>query len=317
MIRILLSLHKLFYSANNRHRYKGKNWFMYVVCNVGYRMCEVMLWVLWGIKKMLGIYPQPLSAHNRIVVSFTSFPKRINTVWMVVESMFRQKMRPDKVCLYLTKEEFPEGKSSLPKRLLGYEKLGLEIKFVDTNLMPHNKYFYGLQEFPDSYVITVDDDMYYHDNLISNLWSIHQKHQDCVCSNTIDIITFEDNGSFKPTSQWVRPYSEVKPSLLNLALGYDGVLYPTSLFKDAKDFFNIKLIKTLSPKADDMWLRALELYNGIPVANGNYFCSGVNLPGAQVVSLMSFNCGAAEGSTAQWRAMDQHFNLRALCDDLH
>lgn len=312
----LKKIHRHLYGANNIHQYKRKNFILFAICNVGYRLAEMLFVFILILRNRLGIYPKPLSAHNKIIVSLTSFPKRIGTVWLVVDSMFHQKMRPDKICLYLSKEEFPMGKETLPKRLLRYEKLGLEIKFIDQNLKPHNKYFYALQEFKNSYVITIDDDMYYHDNLISNLWEIHINHPNCICSNTIDVITFDDQYNFKPYKQWIRPYGEITPSLLNLALGYDGVLYPTSLFEGRTEMFDINTINKLSPKADDLWLKALQLYYGISVANGKYFCSGLNLPGAQSVSLMSSNCGVSNQNDVQWMALVKYFDLKTLCFNL-
>lgn len=310
---VLKNIYRHLYGANNIHQYKHNNFILFVMCNVGYRLAEVLFVFILIFRNRLGIYPKPLSDHNKIIVSLTSFPKRIGTVWMVIDSMFHQKMRPDKICLYLSKEEFPMGKATLPKRLLRYEKLGLEIKFIEQNLKPHNKYFFAIQEFKDSYVITVDDDMYYHDNLISNLWEIHLKHPNSICSNTINVITFDDNYNFKPYEQWFRPHNEITPSLFNLALGYDGVLYPTILFEGRKEMFDVKLINKLSPKADDLWLKALQLYYGVSVANGKYFCSGLNLPGAQIVSLMSSNCGVSNQNDVQWKALVEYFNLKTLC----
>lgn len=316
MYNLVLKFHQVLYLANRKHCYRKSNFLLYVLCNVGYRVCAMVLFLIKYLQQLLGFYPQPLSGDNHIIVSLTTFPLRIGKVWMVVDSMFHQQMPPDKVCLYLAKEEFPEGKTSLPKRLLGYEKLGLEIIFVDDNLKPHNKYFYALQEFKDSYVITIDDDMYYHNNLIINLWETHLKNPDCVCANKSDVITFDEKGNFMPYEKWETPLYEIKPSLLNIAMGYEGVLYPTKLFEHADVMFNTDLIKRLSPKADDLWLKALQLYYGISVANGKYFCFTINLPGTQGVSLMTSNCGTQNLNDQQWKALSEHFNLKSLCSKL-
>lgn len=313
MYNLVLKFHQVLYLANRKHCYRKSNFLLYVLCNVGYRVCAMVLFLIKYLQQLLGFYPQPLSGDNHIIVSLTSFPLRIGKVWMVVDSMFYQQMPPDKVCLYLAKEEFPGGKASLPKRLLNYEKLGLEIKFVDVNLKPHNKYYFALQEFKDSYVITIDDDMYYHNNLIINLWETHLKNPDCVCANRMDVITFDENVNFMPYEKWKTTYHETKPSLLNVALGYEGILYPTKLFENADDMFNVDLITRLSPKADDLWLKALQLYYGIPVANGKYFCFTINLPGTQGVSLMASNCGAQALNDVQWKALVEYFNLKTLC----
>lgn len=316
MYNLVLKFHQVLYLANRKHCYRKSNFLLYVLCNVGYRVCAMALFLIKYLQQLLGFYPQPLSGDNHIIVSLTTFPLRIGKVWMVVDSMFHQQMPPDKVCLYLAKEEFPEGKTSLPKRLLGYEKLGLEIIFVDDNLKPHNKYFYALQEFKDSYVITIDDDMYYHNNLIINLWETHLKNPDCVCANKSDVITFDEKGNFMPYEKWETPLYEIKPSLLNIAMGFEGVLYPTKLFEHADVMFNTDLIKRLSPKADDLWLKALQLYYGISVANGKYFCFTINLPGTQGVSLMASNCGPQNLNDQQWKALSKHFNLKSLCSKL-
>lgn len=316
MYNFVLKFHQVLYLANRKHCYRKSNFLLYVLCNVGYRVCAMVLFLIKYLQQLLGFYPQPLSGDNHIIVSLTTFPLRIGKVWMVVDSMFHQQMPPDKVCLYLAKEEFPEGKTSLPKRLLGYEKLGLEIIFVDDNLKPHNKYFYALQEFKDSYVITIDDDMYYHNNLIINLWETHLKNPDCVCANILDVITFDEKGNFMPYEKWETLLYEIKPSLLNIAMGFEGVLYPTKLFEHADVMFNTDLIKRLSPKADDLWLKALQLYYGISVANGKYFCFTINLPGTQGVSLMASNCGPQNLNDQQWKALSKHFNLKSLCSKL-
>ena len=56
----------------------------------------------------------PLSGRrDGLVVSLTTFPARIDNLWMVLDSLFRQRTRPDKIVVALTQEEFPQGASSL------------------------------------------------------------------------------------------------------------------------------------------------------------------------------------------------------------
>ena len=40
---------------------------------------------------------------EKIVVSLTSFPNRISKLWMVIETILSQSIKPDKVILYLSK----------------------------------------------------------------------------------------------------------------------------------------------------------------------------------------------------------------------
>ena len=52
---------------------------------------------------------QELSCNsNGIIVSLTTFGKRINNVHLTIESIFRQTIRPEKIILWLAESEFTE-----------------------------------------------------------------------------------------------------------------------------------------------------------------------------------------------------------------
>lgn len=307
MKNAILRAHKFLYGANNKYSYKKNNLLLWFICNVLFRIAGLLLMGYLETYKKLGIYPKPLYNKNGPCISLTTFPKRINKVWMVVDSMFYQKMLPSKICLYLSKEEFPNGRASLPKRLLKYENLGLEICFREFNLMPHTKYFYALQEYPDKCIITIDDDIYYHNDMISNLMELHQKNPDCVCSNTINIMSFDEDGDPTPYNNWKRSITPRSPSHYNVALGYDGVLYPAYLFKNAHEMFNVDNIKSLSLKADDIWLKMHEILLGIKVVSGNHYTTGPFIIGSQTISLMSTNCTG--GNDKQLQRLISYYHI--------
>ena len=66
---------------------------------------------------------------RRIIVSLTSFPRRISAVWQTIESLMRQELCPDKIILWLSKEQF-SSTEQLPKELQKLCERGLEINFV-------------------------------------------------------------------------------------------------------------------------------------------------------------------------------------------
>ena len=68
---------------------------------------------------------------QRVIVSFTSYPKRIGDVWLVVETLLRQSMKPDAVILWLAESQFPGRLDDLPKRLVAQQERGLTIRFCD------------------------------------------------------------------------------------------------------------------------------------------------------------------------------------------
>ena len=45
---------------------------------------------------------------DKIIVSLTSFPGRINEVWICVESLMRQTFKPDAIELWLSLRQFPD-----------------------------------------------------------------------------------------------------------------------------------------------------------------------------------------------------------------
>lgn len=306
MRKLILYIHKISYGSNEKHKYKYNNKVLWLVCNVLSRVCDVSMNLYLKLYAFLGFYPSKLRGRDDIVVSLTSYPGRIKNVWMVIDSIFNQKVQPGLICLYLMKDEFPNGESSLPKRLLHYKKIGLKICFREINLKPHNKYFFALQEFKDRNVITVDDDLYYHDDLISNLLKIHQEHPNCVCSNKIKEIRSSQNSKFLPYSQWSTTPNSI-PSQRNLALGYAGVLYPAGVFNNNKSVFTVEKIKLLALKADDLWLKIQERLANIKVASGSYYSVGPNILGTQIISLQSTNCSG--GNDKQWRSLCEYYKL--------
>ena len=49
----------------------------------------------------------PRQSGEEVIVSLTTFPARISTVWITIETIFRQEVMPDRIVLWLAKEQFP------------------------------------------------------------------------------------------------------------------------------------------------------------------------------------------------------------------
>ena len=190
------------------------------------------------------------------IVSLTSFPARIKTLHIVIESLIRQSQKPDRIILWLSKEQF-EGKEVLPPYLLEQENRGLEIRFVDDDLRPHKKYFYAMQEYPEANIITVDDDIFYPPYMIERLVKTHHKYPTCICCNRAVDFTFE-NDVLKSYLEWnpVDKKMATMPNFKILPTGVGGVLYPpNSLNKEL--LFNTDIIKKTCLNGDDLWLNLM------------------------------------------------------------
>ena len=310
MISILLEIHKFFYGHNNRYHYKYNNFLKWVVCNFMSKLCSLILFLYIKVKRFILGVPKPNGQINEnIVISFTSYPDRINTLWMVVDSLFLQKMLPSRIVLYLSEENFPNKAAELPKSLLKYCGDLFKIVWVKDDLMPHKKYFYAFHEFKDKSIITVDDDNYYRNDLIITLWNIHLKYPDSVNANTVSTIA-DDRGKIGKYETWTSDIKEFNVSSFNfLAIGASGILYPVGEYRNSA-VSSAENIKHLCLKADDLWLKCHELLFNVPVANGNYYCPAMTLWGSQKSSLISYNCsGKLSGNDEQWIALDKEYDI--------
>jgi hypothetical protein len=204
-----------------------------------------------------------IDLNNQLVVSLTTFPVRINNVWLVIESLLSQTRKPDKILLWLYKGEF-SGENCIPKSLRNLKNRGLEIRFCEENLMPHKKYFYTMQEFPDSTIITVDDDMIYPPNLIEKLLLANSKYsKEIICSITRRINV--QNGKIGPYLTWEYEFSNSLPSKKILIMGGGGTLFPPKSLH--KDLFNIEVLKEKALQADDLWLKVMSTKAGTKVVS--------------------------------------------------
>ena len=190
---------------------------------------------------------------GKIIVSLTSFPARINNVWLVVECMLRQTVHADKIILWLSKDQFPSDDSipfSLKKRISDV----FEIRMVSGDIRSHKKYYYAAKEFPDDMLFLIDDDIYYPNDILERSLKAFVQHPHCVvCSYGSHIIA--DSKSLCATYDlWKSEYSNSEADNLFFGSGGGTLFIPSTLFKDLT---NISLALKLTPTADDIWLNAM------------------------------------------------------------
>ncbi len=228
------------------------------------------LFVVHFFKITINKHPYALNTKERekkIIFSLTSFPDRIDTIWICIETLMRQSLKPDKIILWLAKEQFPEQK--LPNSLLNLENKGLSIRWCDEDLRSHKKYYYAFQEFPNDIIITFDDDVYYPNNVTKELYKLHKQNPDCICSNKVNKMLFADN-RLSPYNKWIHNYkSNFVPSYELVQIGISGVLYPPNCF--TKEVFQKEVFRKLCFYADDLWLKVCSLLNNKKVITSKYF----------------------------------------------
>ncbi|WP_216634165.1 hypothetical protein, partial [Helicobacter sp. CLO-3] len=193
-----------------------------------------------------------------IVISFTSYPKRINQVCYTIYSILTQTYKPNRVVLYLSTQEFPNKLDDLPQKLLAFCKHGLEIRFVEQNYRPYNKILFALKDFPESIIITIDDDIFYPPFIIERLVSSYQKIPDAIHCHWASKVLFDENNNILPYMSWGW-ICDATPSILNSVQGFGGALYPPHCLH--KSIFDSEKFLKLSPTSDDIWIWAMAVLN--------------------------------------------------------
>lgn len=204
---------------------------------------------------------------RRVIVSITTFPARINIVPYVIASFLNQTMKPDKIVLWLGIEKFPDKK--LPEIFDELKACGVDIEFRE-DLGPHTKYFYAFKEYPEDIVITFDDDWIYESDVIEKLYKSYLINPDCVSSMRFHKMTFLPDGNEDNHNNWQIAYKKAPLGTKShgfFATGVGAVLYPPHSVHD--EAFNIEAMQKLCPKADDVWLKIMEVMNDTKVASAS------------------------------------------------
>lgn len=204
--------------------------------------------------------PNITNLHPVTVISLTSFPKRINKIWIVIESLMRQTEMPDRIVLWLSEDQFKCKK--IPKSLRKLQQKGLEIRMCKSDLRSHKKYYYAFQEFSQDNVITVDDDIIYPSNLVEELKSAYKQYPDCVVARYVHVMNYTNNDILIPYTLWNNCVTE-NPSFMNFFGSGGGTLFP--VYKMSVDVLDKCAFMTLCKTADDIWLNAYARFSGLKV----------------------------------------------------
>jgi len=197
---------------------------------------------------------------QEVILSLTTFPARINTVPLVLETLFRQTVKADRIILWLAKEQFPNKDED--KILRKYIDLGLEICYCD-DLRSHKKYYYSIKQNPESIVITCDDDILYSENMLARLLSTAKQYPNMIVCERAHEITFS-NGKVRKYNDWnYRARGVQGPSLLLCPTGSAGCLYPPHSL--SPHVFDVDVLKDICFYADDIWLKCMSYISQTPV----------------------------------------------------
>ena len=194
----------------------------------------------------------------RIIVSLTSIPERMYDVHYTLYSLLNQQVKPDKVILWLSKDDFPNGELDLPKEVLRLQKNGLSLRFCD-DLKSYKKIIPALEAYPNDIIVTADDDIYYPPNWLKLLYEDYRRNENEIIAHRVRKIKFDEKGNVDDYNNWMLNTDEDDYSYLNLPTGAGGVLYPPNCFY--KDVMNKDIFTSRCRYSDDIWLWAMAILN--------------------------------------------------------
>lgn len=267
--------YNLFPSYDNNKKFLTKIHYYAIIRILIYKISNIIipLYFLFTNKKYKHKSKRNNSNQTPIIISLTSFPARINKLWIVIETLLRQSYKADLIILWLSKKQF-KSLDSLPKRLKEQQQKGLIIRFVEEDIRSHKKYLYTIKEYPNCILVTADDDLIYKSNWLESMIDNHYLYPDSIICNYGHQITYDKKGNIEKYNNW----QEAKTDSKNVFFGSGGgVLFPPNSFHT--DITKIDLALKLCPIADDIWLNTMVRLNSkqiIKITDNNILLPIIN-----------------------------------------
>ena len=227
------------------------------------------------------------SRKTPVIVSLTSFPDRIHSVHKCIKTLLNQTMKPDKVILWLTEDQFPNKEKDLPEELLELKNYGLTIDWCE-NIFSYKKLIPALQKYPNAIIVTTDDDIYYAKDTVETLYNSYLKNPKSIHAHRYARLKIKNVRISDIPSRILYTKTFSKPSFLNRLTGCGGVLYPPGSLN--KEIFNREFFLNNLKTHDDIWFWASAVMNGTKIqAVKGYKESLYTIEGSQSCALCKIN----------------------------
>ena len=253
-----------------------------------------------------GITDELYTNHN-IIVSLTTYGRRLYEVALTIESIMEQTMKANRIILWL-EEGLKDTK--LPQSLVRLQKRGLEIYFCE-DLKSYKKLVPTLKMCPNDCIITIDDDLIYSYDLLENLIIPYLKEPHFIYTHRAHKIILNEKGYPISYKDWEFTCKCYTPSALLFPTGGGGTLYPP--YSLHSEVLNSSVFMEICPYADDVWFKAMALYNNFLAcscishhSNGNDFIFN-NL--VQDMGLYHINLEGEALNDQQIKAVFKKYNL--------
>lgn len=199
----------------------------------------------------------PHNLNSRLIVSLTSYPPRFNKLFLTLKCLVCQTVKPDEVVLWVTKDDL----SKLPKNVLQLHKKQLIRIKTTLDLGPGKKLIPALSEYKDSFIVTADDDIYYHKDWLIDLIKDFS-NQKTIIAHRVHKIKY-DSGVIQPYKSWDFDVTTPLAQKNHFLTGGAGALFPPNCFY--QEVINIERYLKCTAKQDDIWIYWMLRLNGYTV----------------------------------------------------
>lgn len=261
------------------------------------KLYECLALLRWFFRKSADIHRLP----KELIISLTTYGLRFNTLPMTLRCLMTQTVRPDKVILWVAQED----SHLITAKVEYFTSFGLEIRLCE-DLKSYKKIIPALVGYPNAFIVTADDDLYYHRKWLEELVSEYSASRPEIICHRARQVKQDKKGKLLSYGDW----PELKEATLNSEYLFPtsgaGALYPPGCFHN--DVVNSELFTQLSPNADDLWLywmHRLNGYNGRKIGKSRRL---ISWPGSQKISLKETNLYAG-GNDQQIVSLTEHYGV--------
>ena len=181
-------------------------------------------------------------------VSVTSHPARFNALAISLSALKAQILQPQSINVYIADADM----AVLPNSIRELEKSGyISINSCD-DLGSGKKLIPALKAQRNLPIITIDDDLYFENELFLHLMINHYLYPDAIIAARVHRLAVNEVGDVLPFSTWHKHYDLTEgPAKDLMPTTGAGTLFPSkALHEDASDS---ALYTKLSHNTDDLW----------------------------------------------------------------
>jgi protein O-GlcNAc transferase len=181
-------------------------------------------------------------------VSVTSHPARFNALALSLTALKSQILQPQSINVFIAETDI----AVLPDSIKELEKSGFIKISPCEDLGSGKKLIPALKVQSNLPIITIDDDLYFENDLFLHLMINHYLYPDAIIAARVHQLAVNDSKNVLPFSTWHKHYdlSEGPSNDLMPTSGAGTLFPPKAMHEDAS---NAALYTELSHNTDDLW----------------------------------------------------------------